>query len=105
MSKLNFATPSSAHPEALGERWGDTVSDKRKVVLKALADKQRAWASTPTTDRGPSAFAGIQLSGADVLWLAAYAAVGPDADDFWMATQQKRLVEEDSIPSLGALHL
>jgi hypothetical protein len=71
MSEQQAATTSPCpHPEAVGTRWGDRISEERQAELKALADKQRQWVAEPETTRGHSVFRGAKLSGADVSWLA-----------------------------------
>src|SRR5262249_15838649 len=58
------------HPEAVGKRWGDPISEERQAELKVLAEKQRDWAAKSEAERGISQFKGISLAGADVFWLA-----------------------------------
>ncbi len=66
---VSLASESACpHPEAIGTRWGDLISAERQAELQNILD---AW-NAPDADhgkrRGP--FDGIQLSGADVAWLA-----------------------------------
>jgi uncharacterized protein YjbI with pentapeptide repeats len=68
------------HPEAVGVRWGDPISEERQAELRALADRQREWAAQPEATRGDSHFTGVALTGADVFWLAAHALAGPEGD-------------------------
>jgi uncharacterized protein YjbI with pentapeptide repeats len=65
------AASACPHPEAVGKRWGDPISEDRQAELKSLADMQREWVATPETLRGNSHFKGVTLTGADVFWLAA----------------------------------
>jgi uncharacterized protein YjbI with pentapeptide repeats len=59
------------HPEAVGTRWGDPISEERQAELKALADKQREWAAKSEAERGESPLNRWPLlTGADVFWLA-----------------------------------
>ncbi len=55
------------HPEAVGVRWGDPISDERKSELQGYLDRWQA-----ETDHGErkGPFDDISLSGADVTWLA-----------------------------------
>ncbi|HEV7126740.1 MAG TPA: hypothetical protein VGN32_04775 [Ktedonobacterales bacterium] len=64
------ATSACPHPEAVGTRWGDPISDERQAELRALADQQREWAARPEAERGDSAFKHVELTGADAFWLA-----------------------------------
>jgi uncharacterized protein YjbI with pentapeptide repeats len=78
------ATTTSAypHPEVVGRRWGDPISEERQAELKALSVRQREWAGKPVAERGDSAFKGVALTGADIYWLAERAR---DADG-WVRT-------------------
>lgn len=68
------------HPEAVGKRWGDPISAERQAELKVLADKQQEWAAQSAGERGASSFQNVDLTGADVFWLAAYALTSPERD-------------------------
>jgi hypothetical protein len=39
------------HPEAVGTRWGDPISEERQAELKALADTQREWVGNQAAER------------------------------------------------------
>jgi uncharacterized protein YjbI with pentapeptide repeats len=61
--------PNSAcpHPEAVGTRWGDPISEERQAELQGMLD---AWAAPGTNHgnrKGP--FDTVRLTGADVFWL------------------------------------
>lgn len=66
--------------ESVGNRWGDHISEERQAELKVLADLQREYAGEPAAERSGSYFAGENLTGADVFWLASYALVTPTID-------------------------
>ncbi len=59
-----------AQTEQPGDKWGDPISEQRQAELKWLAERQREWVGQPEATRGDSVFKGVQLTGADVLWLA-----------------------------------
>src|SRR5690348_4550541 len=61
------------HPEAVGTRWGDPISEERQSELQGYLDR---WAAETDHgerkgpfDRRPHS-AGVSLTGADVSWLA-----------------------------------
>lgn len=58
---------SAAQP---GDAWGDPISEERQVELRALFERQKVWVFQPETTREASVFKGVELSGADVCWLA-----------------------------------
>jgi len=71
------ATTTSAcpHPEVVGQRWGDPISEERRAELQRYLDR---WASETghgerkgPFDTGPGdlGFRGVPLTGADVDWL------------------------------------
>jgi uncharacterized protein YjbI with pentapeptide repeats len=66
------ATTTSAcpHPEAVGKRWGDPISEERQAELRALFERQKEWVARSEAERGDSPFQDVQLRGADVCWLA-----------------------------------
>jgi hypothetical protein len=76
------ATRTSAcpHPEAVGKRWGDPISEERQAELRAMAEQQREWAKQPETARGDSFFKDVSLTGADVFWLAVLELAGSMGD-------------------------
>jgi hypothetical protein len=60
------------HPEAVGKRWGDPISEERQAELRGYLDR---WVAE--TDHGAQRGAfdrrtlyGVTLTGADVSWLA-----------------------------------
>src|SRR5579859_5197816 len=85
------ATETTTEPK---NAWGDPIGDERKAALKALADKQREWAAMPEAMRGDSHFKDVELTGADVFWLAVLALAGPGGDVF-QAEKQLRLPAEN----------
>jgi uncharacterized protein YjbI with pentapeptide repeats len=103
------ATQKSAcpHPEAVGKRWGDPISEERQAELKELADKQREWAAKSEATHGPSILIGVRLTGADVFWLASYALVDmdEDADADMLAAKQQDLLRRVPKPDLEGLLL
>ncbi len=64
--------PTPQEPSA-GDRWGDPITPERADTLKTLADQQRAWAAAPDHQGRASYFQRVQLTSADVFWLAAHA--------------------------------
>jgi uncharacterized protein YjbI with pentapeptide repeats len=56
------------HPEAVGERWGDPISEERQAELQGYL---HAWIA-PNANHGEheGPFARVTLTGADVSWLA-----------------------------------
>jgi hypothetical protein len=67
-------TSACPHPEAVGKRWGDPISEERQAELQGYLDRWQA-----ETDHGerkgpfhkqPGQHMGITLCGADVSWLA-----------------------------------
>jgi uncharacterized protein YjbI with pentapeptide repeats len=85
--------------------WGVPISEERQAYLRGLADKQRDWAAQPEATRGESVFKGVQLTGADVTWLAGYALTGQDDDADDVAANQGDLLEPDAYLDLSALQL
>jgi len=65
------------HPEAVGTRWGDPISEERQAELQSYLDR---WEAKTDHDedrgkwRGPFSRAAdgtrLRLTGADVFWLA-----------------------------------
>ncbi|HEX8995193.1 MAG TPA: pentapeptide repeat-containing protein [Ktedonobacterales bacterium] len=53
-----------------GNAWGDSISEARQAELRELFERQKAWVAQPDATRGDSVFKGVQLTGADVYWLA-----------------------------------
>lgn len=52
--------------EPKDDSWGaplDSIPPERQNVLRALADRQRAWATQLNPDPRQSAFAGVRLTG------------------------------------------
>jgi pentapeptide repeat protein len=66
-TSVQLATSACPHPEAVGTRWGDPISEERQRYLQGYLDE---WALETDHDvrRGP--FHGEPLTGADVSWLA-----------------------------------
>ncbi|HEX9414863.1 MAG TPA: pentapeptide repeat-containing protein, partial [Ktedonobacterales bacterium] len=62
--------PACPHLEAVGTRWDDAISEERQAKLQELADRQLEWVAQPKATRGESPFKGVELTGADVFWLA-----------------------------------
>lgn len=80
MSEDHSAVSACQHPEAVGTRWGDSISDARKAELKALANQQRKWAKKPEAEWVDSPFNAVRLTGADVFWLMVLVQAGPMGD-------------------------
>src|SRR5260370_23816307 len=55
-----------------GDRWGDPISDERIEELGKRFEQQQTWSATPKAESEwlTSYFRGVQLTGADVAWLA-----------------------------------
>lgn len=66
-SERKFACP---HPEAVGRRWDDPISEKRHAELQGYLDRWKSQTGYAGR-RGP--VDGVRLSGADVHWLATQA--------------------------------
>ena len=47
-------TSACPHPEAVGKRWGDPISEERQAQLDTQAKRQRTWAEQPPEARGNS---------------------------------------------------
>ncbi len=63
------------------DAWGaplDSIPSARQDELRALADRQREWATQDKPDLEQSVFKGVSLSGAEVFFLAAYTLAGPE---------------------------
>lgn len=58
------------HPEAVGTRWGDPITEERQAELRAVAEQQKEWVAKPDAERGNSLFKDVKLTAADVYWLA-----------------------------------
>lgn len=56
------------HLEAMGKRWGDPISPKRQAELQSILDAWNASDANHGERRGP--FHHVQLTGAEVCWLA-----------------------------------
>jgi uncharacterized protein YjbI with pentapeptide repeats len=65
------APPGASARRAAGS-WGESIGEQRQAELQAL---QQSWEQDHDDRRGP--FAGVQLTGADVFWLAARTLAGP----------------------------
>jgi hypothetical protein len=67
-------TSACPHPEAVGKRWGDPISDKREAELQGILNAWKAPRADHGDKKGPFAGAGgpsgVPLTGADVFWLA-----------------------------------
>jgi hypothetical protein len=70
------STSACPHPEEIGKRWGDPISDERQAELQGILD---AWNAPDAEhgerqgpfDNGPRQWSGgVRLSGAEVFWLA-----------------------------------
>jgi hypothetical protein len=61
------------HPEAVGKRWGDPISEERQTELQGYLDRWQAETDHGERkgpfDQGPGHL-GVHLTGADVSWLA-----------------------------------
>jgi uncharacterized protein YjbI with pentapeptide repeats len=91
------------HVEAVGTRWGDPISEERQAELKDLADQQQGWAAR--REQGDSDIQAVELTGADVFWLAAYALAGQEGDAA-AAQEEVRAASQEHIPlDLSTLHL
>lgn len=72
-------TSACPHPEAVGVRWGDPISIVRKGELAAMLE---AWDASGSVDRlQKSPFDSVQLTGAEVAWLAEQSAQGRRVDE------------------------
>ncbi len=76
MSKQQTGTTSACpHPEAVGTRWGDPISEERQVELQGYLDRWAAEADHrarigPFDKLMPGDVFGVSLTGADAFWLA-----------------------------------
>src|SRR5262245_42078042 len=60
------AEPSAClHPEAVGTRWGDPLSEERQVKLQGYLER---WAAETNHGGRKGLFHNAQLTGADVFW-------------------------------------
>jgi uncharacterized protein YjbI with pentapeptide repeats len=104
MTDASTAQPTSTsacpHPEAVGTRWGDPISEERQAELKGYLDR---WATETKHGKRGGPFQGKRLTGAEVFWLAASALAGTnDKSDIALAVQQLSGWGE---PLLDGLHL
>jgi len=60
-------TSACPHPEAVGTRWGDPISEERQVELQGYLTR---WAAETEHGRRKGPFHGVRLTGADVSSLA-----------------------------------
>jgi hypothetical protein len=67
-------TSACPHPEAVGKRWGDPISEERQAELQGYLDR---WAAETDHGQRKGPFDkesgqvwGVPLTGADVSWLA-----------------------------------
>lgn len=67
-----MAGEGEAEKQVIGEKWGDPISDERQAELRALFERQQVWVAQPEATRGESVFKGVELTGADVSWLAGH---------------------------------
>jgi Pentapeptide repeats (8 copies) len=65
MSKQQ-TTSACPHPEAVGTRWGDPISEERKTKLQGYLDR---WAVEKDRGTRQGPYHGIRLTGAEVCWL------------------------------------
>lgn len=99
--------------EKVAPKWGDPLSSipaDRQAELHRLADAQRAWvASAPDGRRDfkQSAFRDVDLTGAEVFFLAAAALAGPGGDVEEQATHLRAAKQDPAFPwmELSAIHL
>lgn len=54
--------------KAVGDAWGDDISEERKAVLE---QRLQAWQAEADHGERKGPFDGVPLTGADVFWLAA----------------------------------
>jgi uncharacterized protein YjbI with pentapeptide repeats len=59
-------TSACPHPEAVGMRWGDPISEERQAALETRLQQWKAQTGQ-VANGGP--FAQVRLTGADVFWL------------------------------------
>jgi uncharacterized protein YjbI with pentapeptide repeats len=93
------AKPTDQQPDP--SSWGQPIDDDRKATLDDLAARQRAWIEQPTDSRGDSVFKDVELTGADVFWLAQRALAGADATPEMLADAARRLQVTDLTELLG----
>src|SRR5262249_50377132 len=80
------ASPDTPSPPSHKPKWGDplsNISPERQAELRQLAQAQQAWGgSAPDGHRhlSQSAFKGVELTGAEVFFLAVHVLAGPDGD-------------------------
>jgi pentapeptide repeat protein len=60
-------TSACPHPEAVGTRWGDPISEERQAELQGYLDR---WAAETDHGEREGPFDGASLAGTDVYWLA-----------------------------------
>jgi uncharacterized protein YjbI with pentapeptide repeats len=67
------ATSACPHPEAVGKRWGDPISEKRQAELQGYLDRWSAETDHGERkgpfDKESGQNTGVSLTGADVSWL------------------------------------
>jgi Pentapeptide repeats (8 copies) len=67
MSEQQTTTSACPHPEAVGQRWGDPISEQRQAELQGYLDR---WAAETDHGERRGPFDEAQLTGAEVFWLA-----------------------------------
>ena len=60
-------TSACPHPEAVGTRWGDPISQERQAELQRYLDR---WAVETDHGERKGPFEEVQLTGADASWLS-----------------------------------
>jgi hypothetical protein len=90
------------HPEAIGKRWGDDISDERKKELLRLHDEQVRWLSETGPDRNleQSPFA-LATSGLSVQGAGYRSLTGAEVYFLWQGSELEDLHLE-GVNLLGA---
>jgi uncharacterized protein YjbI with pentapeptide repeats len=84
---------ASESQQAVGDAWGDDISDERKIALRAI---QETWAQDAEHAGKLGPFMGVVLSGADVYWLASQTPP---------PTSPPGVVQGGNVPDRSDLHL
>jgi uncharacterized protein YjbI with pentapeptide repeats len=79
---------------AVGEKWGDDITEERKAWLEA---RLQAWEQEADHGEKLGPFANSKLTGADVFWLAARTLAGSD-DGLAVAVEMAGLLQARSNP-------
>src|SRR5258707_5162000 len=89
MSEEQTAPSACPHPEAIGKRWGDPISEERQAKLMDVLDDRERTERELDMILSPLAFE--HLSGADLFWLSKHARIPISRDTNELHLEQANL--------------